>query len=443
MIIFAGLFSNMVNAQTGWILQTNPLGTGENAMIGKVQFVSATEGWISGSRGDLLHTTDAGNNWTVVTPFPSDTVSSSSDPAVSMTWVNQSHGWKINSIGADFGNTNGAVIHRTTDGGSTWQKKVISTSAGDFGFQIQFVDENNGWALVYNFTTFTPTFLKTSDGGNNWIPFNGAGIFYFVNANVGYSFTSAGPSGTLVPYKIFKTTNGGNDWTEQFVDFSPGHYNTMHFSDTENGWVVADSGKVLKTTNGGVNWNFVTNSGVNQQSGCKAVFFLDANNGWISSKASDNEQTPFVVHTTDGGATWTTQNTPLGNQFGSNAIFSIYFADSQTGWLTADNGKICRYNGLTSADNENIQVNSFSLSQNYPNPFNPSTRINYSVAQGSRVTIRVFDILGNEIEVLVDEEKSVGNFAVNWNASAMPAGIYFYKLSAGSFTETKKMILMK
>jgi hypothetical protein len=84
-----------------------------------------------------------------------------------------------------------------------------------------------------------------------------------------------------------------------------------------------------------------------------------------------------------------------------------------------------------------------NLYQNYPNPFNPSTKINYSVPQTSNVVIKVFDILGNEIETLVNEEKAIGTYEINWYAENLPSGIYFYRLQAGSFIETKKMILMK
>ena len=85
----------------------------------------------------------------------------------------------------------------------------------------------------------------------------------------------------------------------------------------------------------------------------------------------------------------------------------------------------------------------FKLSQNYPNPFNPNTRIKYSIPQLSNVVIEVFDILGNEIEILVNEEKSVGTYELTWNAASLPSGVYFYQIKAGDFVETKKMILMK
>ena len=88
-------------------------------------------------------------------------------------------------------------------------------------------------------------------------------------------------------------------------------------------------------------------------------------------------------------------------------------------------------------------LKSFQLSQNYPNPFNPSTKIKYSIPQSSNVIIKVFDVLGNEIETIVNEEKSAGEYEVEFNAVNLPSGIYFYKLHAGNFVETKKMILLK
>ena len=85
----------------------------------------------------------------------------------------------------------------------------------------------------------------------------------------------------------------------------------------------------------------------------------------------------------------------------------------------------------------------FGLIQNYPNPFNPSTKINYQIPEISFVTLKVYDVLGNEIATLVNEEKPIGSYEVEFNAKSLPSGIYFYRLQAGSFVETKKMVLMK
>jgi len=86
---------------------------------------------------------------------------------------------------------------------------------------------------------------------------------------------------------------------------------------------------------------------------------------------------------------------------------------------------------------------SFVLFQNYPNPFNPTTTIKYRIPELSFVTLKVYDVLGNEIATFVNEEKSVGSYNVEFNATEIPSGIYFYRLQAGSFVETKKMLLLK
>ncbi len=85
----------------------------------------------------------------------------------------------------------------------------------------------------------------------------------------------------------------------------------------------------------------------------------------------------------------------------------------------------------------------FSLSQNYPNPFNPSTVISYQLPVNGNVTLKVYDVLGNEVAVLVDEEIPSGVYEINFNAANLASGIYFYKIQAASFIETKKMILLK
>jgi hypothetical protein len=87
--------------------------------------------------------------------------------------------------------------------------------------------------------------------------------------------------------------------------------------------------------------------------------------------------------------------------------------------------------------------NNFSLSQNYPNPFNPSTKISWQSPVSGHHSLKIYDVLGNEVATLVNEFKNAGRYEVDFNASSLSSGIYFYKLQAGSFIQTKKMILMK
>ncbi len=172
--------------ENGWSIQPNPLV--HNIDAGKVQFVSPTEGWVSAGNGQLLHTTNAGGAWTAVTPFPNDTVMSMSDPSITMSWVDPTHGWKIGWLGTCLNDAHGAVIYQTADGGATWARKVLSTAAGDLGIQVQFVDENNGWATVANLSG-SGSFMRTTDGGNTWSAITMTqrvgGIYYYVNSGNG------------------------------------------------------------------------------------------------------------------------------------------------------------------------------------------------------------------------------------------------------------------
>lgn len=94
-------------------------------------------------------------------------------------------------------------------------------------------------------------------------------------------------------------------------------------------------------------------------------------------------------------------------------------------------------------ENENSIPTTFSLDQNYPNPFNPSTKISWQSPISSHQTLKVYDVIGNEVATLVDDFRSAGRYEVTFNASGLSSGIYFYKLQAGNFVETRKMILMK
>ena len=114
-------------------------------------------------------------------------------------------------------------------------------------------------------------------------------------------------------------------------------------------------------------------------------------------------------------------------------------------WMVASNDTVTMEDSVTVdiKDKFDYQPNEFALEQNYPNPFNPTTTINYSVPRTAVVTLKVYDILGREISTLVNEEKPAGNYSVNFNASNLSSDIYFYRMQAGTFVETKKLTLLK
>ncbi|MBK8549985.1 MAG: T9SS type A sorting domain-containing protein [Ignavibacteria bacterium] len=100
--------------------------------------------------------------------------------------------------------------------------------------------------------------------------------------------------------------------------------------------------------------------------------------------------------------------------------------------------------GNTVGVNENNTIaDDFRLEQNYPNPFNPKTVIRYSLIENRFTTLKVFDILGNEVTTLVNEKQNAGSHSVEWDATNYPSGIYYYRIYAGNFTDTKQMILLK
>ncbi len=167
-----------------------------------------------------------------------------------------------------------------------------------------------------------------------------------------------------------------------------------------------------------------------------SISFIDSLNGWGASLTEND-----MYKTTDGGKTWLPQR-----------AFSIFlnkvkFINNNHGFAIGETGDILTTTtgGVTSVKEEsNITVSdNFILYQNYPNPFNPTTTINYQIPKYGMVTIKIYDILGREIKTLVNEYKPAGRYNITFNASNLASGVYFYRLQAGEFTETKKLLLLK
>ena len=133
---------------------------------------------------------------------------------------------------------------------------------------------------------------------------------------------------------------------------------------------------------------------------------------------------------------------------GNNGAIAIWADDEPLNGIFAQqiskNGNLGEVlTSINDDNNINTNPNSFKLFQNYPNPFNPSTTIKYAVGSMQFVTLKVYDILGREISMLVNQEKQAGNYEVNWNAANMPSGVYIYTLRVNGYTNSKKMLLLK
>ena len=148
-------------------------------------------------------------------------------------------------------------------------------------------------------------------------------------------------------------------------------------------------------------------------------------------------------------------NIPPGGVVSNSSLFAVEYIDSLFQLHNCFNFKVEVMSENWTYWKDSLQVvvgveeefnnapTEFLLSQNYPNPFNGTSTIKYSIPKSSQVSLKIFNTLGEEIETLVNEEKPVGTYELNWNAANLPSGVYFYRLQAGDFISVKKMILLK
>jgi hypothetical protein len=236
--------------------------------------------------------------------------------------------------------------------------------------------------------------------------------------------------------KIVKTTNSGLNWIDQTSGTNKDLLSAS-FYNNNIGWIVGNDGEILNTTNGGNNWII--------QTGVTSNFLYSVNcvNNFICWAVGGSGT---VIKTTNGGANWILIDVGIKTKFNS-----VNFINQNTGWIVGDNGFILKTtNGGTvfiSRMPESIPEK-YYLSQNYPNPFNPSTKIKFDLKEDGRikmedVKLTIYDILGREVQTLVNEQLQPGTYEVTFNGSNLPSGIYFYQLKAGDYVETRKMLLIK
>jgi len=401
-------------------------------------------------------------------------------------WISQPSGVTSGLNGISFTDSrtgtavgNADVILRTTDGGSTWARQSIADSYGTGDLHaVSFSNNNTGIAVGTVFSTAPgyPTYLgtwsMTTNGGSNW-SFGGGGMgildgIFCISANVKIFVGNRGVIG--------RTTDGGSSWYAVYPYVTTANLKGITFADVNKGTVVGDSGTIFRTTDGGTTW-------IRQLSGTsnalKGVSFIDANIGIAVGDSGT------ILHTTDGGATWTSQSsgtlvtlrgvsstdvntgiavgdsgTILRTTNGgaawmiqmsgtTNRLMGISFIDVDTGTVVGDGGTILHTStGGTAGVKDDPGYTTHipdkcALKQNYPNPFNPSTNILFHVQSKTFVSLKVFDLLGREIATLVSGELSAGDHIQPWNAANISSGVYFYRLQAGAFIETKRLIVLR
>ena len=150
------------------------------------------------------------------------------------------------------------------------------------------------------------------------------------------------------------------------------------------------------------------------------------------------------LRTTDGGATWTSQSSPTHHQFDG-----VCFTDANNGTVVAMDGIILRTTtgGIVGIEESQVYESTIPkdciLSQNYPNPFNPSTTMEFTLPKSEFVTLKVYNVLGEEIKTLVNNKLQAGNHTYEFDGSNLASGVYLYRIEAGEFQQVRKMVLIK
>jgi len=279
-----------------------------------------------------------------------------------------------------------------------------------------------------------PAVLRTTDGGVHWNSMNTEPIGYstdvwrtmcFLSSDVGFYFgTEAVPASGL-----FSTVNSGASWSEMGLNLSGA--SVVKFYDNMIGIVVALPGykSIFRTTDGGATWQNVVQpfSGYAQD-----VEFVPGNPDrvWLGGFGG-------LFYSADTGKTWT--NVLPG------VFRDIDFVNAEIGWAVGDSIIYLTTTGgvVSVGAGENRMPSTFSLEQNYPNPFNPSTTIRYGLPDRSYVTIVVFNTAGQKVATLVDGETEAGYHEVRFDASRLASGVYLYRLQAGSYVETRKLLFVR
>ncbi len=498
--LFLLLFFSSANSQ--WVLQNS----GTNQRFLTVFFLNQNLGWAGGDEGCIVRTTNGGLDWydcsiglkhnvhsiyfidslkgwaTIYTynPYKSGYIIATSDGGINwyfqyysgsntlhrIQFINENFGWAVGS---------GGIFLRTISGGNIWQESFISL---EWSWSVYFISLNIGWSGDGS----SGYLRKTVDGGLTWHHYytcNYSKIFdiEFINNLVGWA---VGENGC-----ILKTDDGGLTWNLQNSGTLQ-HLRDVDFIDDSTGWAVGFTGVILQTKNGGLNWNTQYCPTSDSLFG---LSMFDKDNGWIAGNNgiilfTENggggiipvELASFTASVSENSVTlnWLTatelsnlgfeiqrQNSDDKNQnmewtkigfvpgFGTTTEPKSYsFIDSklETGNYNYRLKQIDLDGSFAYSNTINIKIEQpfvFTLDQNYPNPFNPVTSIQYAIANKQFVKLIVYDVLGNEIAVLVNEEKPAGKYEVSWNASNLASGAYIYRLQSGLFVSSKKIMLLR
>lgn len=383
-----------------------------------VSAVNDMIGWAAGAAATVVKTTNGGVNWT-----------SASGTGITGDIYNI-FAWSANDALCTT-TPSSTFIYKTTNGGTTWTQ--VYSLAGGFINAIQMVSPTEGYAEG-DPVGGKWTILKTTDGGSTWNRMATEPVQVGSEAGWNNSFLISGSNmwfGTNST-KVYRSTDLGLTWTSGATTGTVNTY-SVHFNSATNG--LAAGNATVKTSDGGVSYSAATSPGTSGNlNGLEGT-----GSEWWSIRSGNT-----VYRSTDGAATWTNAHVQTGAVF-QDIDFAVGSNGCLSGWAVGNTGGIAKMSGNpTGISTVSSEVpSSYLMKQNYPNPFNPTTNINFSIPKSGLVTLKVYDMSGKEVAVLVNEVKNAGSYLVGFNASDLPSGAYFYRITAGNFVETKKMMLVK
>ncbi len=391
-----------------------PQVSGGTTLLRTVSAVNQNVGWIGGSTGAVLRTTNGGTNWASVTGTPIGTAD-----VYAICGIDANTCLVSTSPGATF-------VYRTSNGGANWTQ--VFTEPAGFIDDIKFQNATTGF-MYGDPTGGRWSLWKTTNGGVNW---DSTGL-YLVQAGTEAGWNNAmWRSGTNLWFgtnntRVYKSTNFGATWTFGPTTGSVNSYSVAFNSNTGfTGQTVA-----LKSTDGGSSYSTVTLPGTGTIYSFNGVL----NRFWYLRATR-------IFWSEDNGATYDTQYVGTATY---QAMSLILDGNIIRGWAVGSSGVISMYNEVVTgvSSNQNETPSDYSLSQNYPNPFNPSTKISFALPKASDVKIVVYDILGKVVATLVNDYRTAGTHQVEFNASNLASGVYLYRIEAGDFRDAKRMILVK
>jgi hypothetical protein len=348
-------------------------------------------------------------------------------------WSNVSNGLNcgaieslaINDTNIFAGSVEGGVF-LSTNMGANWTS--VSSGLGNLFVRALLVTPNGtGGTNLYAGTMGGGIFISTNNG-TNWTSVN-AGLMNLGVSSLDYIQNDEGDiilfAGT--GSGVFVSINNGANWTQTALNTNYVQSLTISGED-----IFASTGRLFLSTDRGALWTDVTTGLSNLPVFALATY---ENNVFALTNWGN------IFLSTNNGADWELINEGIIDTL----VLAIGINDSYIFASGVGEGIWRRpiSEMITNIENTIELPKTFTIEQNYPNPFNPGTTIKYSVPKLSFVTIKIYDVLGSEVAALVNEEKPIGRYEVTFDATQLPSGVYFYRLQAGSFVQTRKMILLK